>query len=144
MTTPTLTKVPVSKLLAICEKLGLEVKVQPSQHQVRGANGEKFYFANPKVKEGSVGKTNFCQLSGHTSSLAVAWEEIYPGKKSPSTKITQVIDFRQPEKLILRAFFKIAKGIAAKPASTPASTPEANPGNEEVPSASSEPVAQSA
>lgn len=122
-------KVAVSKLLAICEKNGMKVTAQPSQFKVEGPAGQKFYFANPKVKEGNEARTNFIQLSGHSSPLAISWEQAYPGKKAPSPKITQVIDMTQDEKLILRAFFKITKAMAPKAekpvvTETPASSPE--------------------
>ena len=117
-----MTKVLASKLLAVCSKTGLKVVQQPSQYRVEGTDGRRFYIPGTK----SVHKV---ELSGWSHELAVTWESVFPGKKAPSGKITHVVDFSQDEKLILRAFFKMAKTLAK----AVASSPEAKPANEAPP-----------
>ena len=126
-----MTKIQTAKFIAIANKLGLNVVEQPSQYKITGEDPNKrFYIPGTKT-------VHKVELSGWTSDLAVAWEEIYPGKKAPSGKITQVVDFRVEEKEVLKNFFKLAKGLAKKakvekpapteaPTEAPASSPEAS------------------
>ncbi len=126
-----MTKVNPEKFVAICEKLGLSVLKQPSQYKITGKDpGKKFYIPGTKA----VSKV---ELSGFTHDLAVAWDDVYPGKKSPSGKITQVLNFDQPEKLILKDFFKIAKSLVVA-SSKPAPKPEVDKEDEQVETAEAE------
>jgi len=117
-----MTKIQTTKFIAIANKLGLKVLEQPSQFKITGEDPNKRLYV-PGTK--TVHKV---ELSGFTSDLAVLWTDVYPGKKAPSGKITHILDFSQPEKEVLKAFFKIAKGLAKKqtkakeePASSPVS-----------------------
>jgi len=101
----TLTKVQTAKILAIFNKLGLTVIEQPSQYRVQDESGTRRLYV-PGTK--TVHKV---ELSGFTHELAVSWESVFGDKKAPSGKITQVVDFAQEEKLVLRSIFKIAKTL---------------------------------
>ena len=106
-----MTKVNPTKFVAICNKLGLNVLKQPSQYKVTGANpNHRFYIPGTKM----VSKV---ELSGWTHELAIRWDSVYT-KKAPSPKITHILDFNQDEKLILRAFFKMAKSLVAASSKT--------------------------
>jgi len=121
-----ITKIQSSKFVAICEKLGLKVERQPSQWKITGEDlNRRFYIPGTK-------QVHKVELSGWSHDLAVLWTDVYPGKKAPSSKITHIVDFAQPEKLVLRSFFKMAKSIAAKPVKAPApsSSPQELPGEE--------------
>jgi len=113
-----MTKVNATKLVAVAEKLGLTVVRQPSQWKVTGPDANRrFYIPGTKT-------VHKVELSGWSHDLAIEWAKVYPGKKAPSSKITHVVNFDQPEKLILRDFFKMAKSLIAKTkvASPPAPT----------------------
>ena len=114
-----MTVVSGEKFLAICNKLGLKVVDQPSQFRVADATGARRMYV-PKTKG-----VHRIDLSGFTHELAVAWEDAFPGKKRPTSKVAQVVNFAQEEKLVLRSFFKIAKSLVAKAAPAPAPEVEA-------------------
>lgn len=118
----TMTKIQTAKFLAICEKLGLTVVAQPSQYRVSGPDANRrFYIPGTKT-------VHKVELSGWSHDLAVTWDSVFPGKKAPSGKITHVLNFAQPEKQVLRDFFKMAKSLAPKAVASspavPASSPE--------------------
>jgi len=122
----TMTKVQSAKFVAVAEKLGLTVIRQPSQWKVTGPDANRrFYIPGTKT-------VHKVELSGWTHELAVEWSAVYPGKKAPSSKITHVVDFNQDEKLILRAFFKMAKSLVAKKVVAPAPAPVTTSSPEEV------------
>lgn len=100
-----MTKVQGQKFVAIANKVGLTVVEQPSQFKVIGAEGRRFYIPGTKA-------VHKVELSGWSHELAVPWEAVYPGKRAPSPKITHILNFDQPEKLILKDFYKMAKSIA--------------------------------
>lgn len=127
-TMPTnLTKVQTTKVLAIFEKLGLKVTKQPSQYRVEDATGTKRLYVP------GTAKVHRIDLSGFTHELAVLWTDVYPGKKSPSGKITQVVNFAQDEKLVLRSIFKIAKSLVTVAAPAPAPVAEVTEAPAEAP-----------
>jgi len=119
-----LTYVAPSKFLKVCQSLGLKVIEQPSQYRIENPENSKqrMYFGK--------GKRGVClvDISGFTSEFAIA----HP--KPPTSKVTQMLDFAQPEKLILRAFFKTAKLLVPAPvvAETPAPAPSPAPVEEPV------------
>ena len=121
-----LTKIKTEKVIAIFNKLGLQVIKQPSQYRVQDETGTRRLYVP------GTNTVHKVELSGFTHELAVAWEDVFPGKKAPSGKITQVEDFAQEEKLVLRSIFKIAKTLvkaakAEKPAEQPAPAPTEAP-----------------
>ena len=130
-----MTKVQTSKFLAICNKLGLTVVAQPSQYRVSGKDvNQRFYIPGTKA-------VHKIELSGWTHELAVEWAKVFPGKKAPSGKITHVVNFDQPEKAILKDFFKMAKSQVAK-AAKPAPAPVADPAQStDIPGQTTEEIA---
>ena len=113
-----MTYVKATKLLAICQKLGLTVIEQPSQNRVEcpADKTKRMYFGK--------GKKGVClvDISGFTSEFAIT----HP--KPPTSKVTQQIDMTQPEPLVLRNFYKTAKMLAvvvAPVVETPAPAPAA-------------------
>jgi len=121
----TMTKVQSAKFVAVAEKLGLTVIRQPSQWKITGEDpNRRFYIPGTKV-------VHKVELSGWSHDLAIEWSKVYT-KKAPSSKITHIVDFEQPEKLILRAFFKMAKSLVAKKVVAPAPAPVTTSSPEEV------------
>jgi hypothetical protein len=130
----TLTKIKTEKVIAIFNKLGLSVTKQPSQYRVQDESGTRRLYVP------GTNTVHKVELSGFTHELAVAWDEVYPGKKAPSGKITQVVNFAQEEKLVLRSIFKIAKTLvkaakAEKPTEAPTEAPAPAPEVTEAPPA---------
>ena len=115
----TLTRIPVSKLLVTCQKLGLTVIEQPSQYRVECPTDKtkRMYFG--KGKKG----VTLVDISGFTSAFAI----VHP--KPPTSKVTQQIDFSLPAGEVLRNFYKTARLLAVvavveAPAPAPVTTEE--------------------
>jgi hypothetical protein len=126
-TKPVFAKVDPEKFVAIARKLGLTIVRQPSQWKITGTDGSmRFYIPGQKL-------VHKVELSGWKHDRAVEWARHYPGKKSPSPKITHIIDFLQDEKSILRDFYLIAKSLpVAIPEEAPASETASEPVPEET------------
>jgi hypothetical protein len=117
MTAVTLTKVQPEKLVAIAQKVGLTILAQPSQWKVLDSTGtRRFYIPHQKL-------VHKVELSGWSHELAIPWDAHYPTKKAPSPKITHIVDFSQPEKLILRDFYKMAKALVDSSVPVPQEEP---------------------
>ena len=123
------TSITPDKFIAIARRLGLVINRQKTQWKVTDKSGTlRFYIPGRKV-------VHRIELSGFTHELAIPWEQAFPDRKSPSPKITQVVDCSQPEKMVLRDFYVIGKALVAlaKEAEERAKAPaEAAPGEEEA------------
>ena len=120
MSRQNLTPVAQTKLLAVVEKLGMTIKTNKGWLKVYPSNGcLKKSLGIPTTKT-----VTRVELVGFEHELAVS----HP--KPPASTVTQMIDFAQDEKLVLRAFYKTCKHLvdmankSKEVTSTPASSPE--------------------
>jgi hypothetical protein len=133
------TAIATAKFEAITTKLGFTVKAKAGSFKAYPANGS--IKRSVDVTTSKKGQTVQVILVGFESAVGTV---AHP--KPPASSVTQMIDFSQDEKLVLKAFYSACKALAKMAASSqpkaetkeePASTPAAAP---EV-AASSEPVA---
>ena len=96
------TAVKIEKFLATAEKLGMSVKQNKGWTKVFPANGSvKRSLGIPNTKS----ITRIELVGFESAEFGVA----HP--KPPAATVTQMLDFAQDEKLILRAFYKVAKSL---------------------------------
>lgn len=136
------TAIATAKFEAITTKLGFTVKAKAGSFKAFPANGSiKRSVDITTSKKGQTVQIILVGFEGTEGCIA------HP--KPPASSVTQMIDFSQDEKLVLKAFFKVCKQLAKMAASSqpakeqaPASTPASSPAEAttEV-AASPEPVA---
>jgi hypothetical protein len=110
-----LTQVSFPKFIKTAEKLGMTVSTKKGWTKVFPANGSvKRSLGIPNTKL----VTRIELIGFESTEFGVA----HP--KPPASTVTQMLDFGQDEKLILRAFFKVAKSLC-EAATEAAKAPEA-------------------
>ena len=108
------TVITADKVLAIAAKLGLSVKLGKGETKIYGED-KKRSIAIPNTKGGA---TRIYPVGFAPTEGTVA----HP--KPPASTVTVMFDHGLDEKLLLRAIFKAAKSLVAKPAAKPAPVAE--------------------
>lgn len=137
------TAIATAKFEAITTKLGFTVKAKAGSFKAWPANGS--IKRSLDITTSKKGQTVQVILVGFEAA-----EGTVSHPKPPASSVTQMIDFSQDEKIVLRSFFKACKALAKMAASSqpakeeaPASPPAEQPASPEVAS-SPEPVAATA
>lgn len=125
------TVVSAEKVIAIATKLGLNVKAGKGETKIYGESIKRS-IAIPNTKGGA---TRIYPVGFEPTEGTVA----HP--KPPASTVTVMFDHGLDEKLLLKAIYKAAKSLVAKPAAKPAESTEAPAAPSTEPAA--EPVATS-
>lgn len=109
------TVVSAEKVIAIATKLGLNVKAGKGETKIYGESIKRS-IAIPNTKGGA---TRIYPVGFEPTEGTVA----HP--KPPASTVTVMFDHGLDEKLLLKAIYKAAKSLVAKPAAKPAESTEA-------------------